>query len=407
MWRCPHGILAENHFLYSHAYSLFEELLTMNLKRILVWGVILLPLADLLAKEPIEIHFFGSSTCGQCIEIKEDLLRPLQEEHPQSLSIKTYDIDTDEGLSRLLQMEESYKVPYSSAQSLFLPDTFLLGYDDIMAHGRALIVGAIENSSEAKKSDTGDSANLSRFLRERTAGWGFFVGTLVAGLADGVNPCAIATMIFLISFLATQKRKRSEILTIGLAYTATVYITYFAMGIGFKHVVEGFTRFRVVSQIIRWGAFSAAAVIAVGSFRDAVVFARTKRSQDIKLQLPKAVKLRIHKVISGNLSGTSLIIGSIVTGFLVTLLEAICTGQMYLPYIVAMTRQSELRVRGILFLAFYNFLFVAPLLVVMVLAYYGLKWNDLAKQTQKRMVLIKVVLGLVMTGLAVYLVAAG
>lgn len=31
-----------------------------------------------------------------------------------------------------------------------------------------------------------------------------FLGILLARLADGINPCAIATMIFLISFLAIQ-----------------------------------------------------------------------------------------------------------------------------------------------------------------------------------------------------------
>ncbi len=376
-------------------------------KKLFIASLLLFPFALLFAEEALTVHFFGSSTCGQCVEIKADLLKPLQKEHPERLEILTHDIDTDSGLSLLIKMEDEYQVPYSSAQTLFLPDTFLLGYEDIMDRGEILIEAYLNNPEKWQDDDQEGAVNLGNFLKERTAGWGFFVGTLVAGLADGVNPCAIATMIFLISFLATQKRKRSEILTIGLAYTATVYVTYFAMGLGFKHFVEGVTQFQIVSQVIRWGAFSVAGVIAVGSFWDAAVYARTKRSQDIKLQLPKAVKLRIHKVISGNLGGTSLIIGSVVTGFLVTLLEAICTGQMYLPYIVAMTRQSTLRVRGILFLAFYNLLFVAPLLVVMVLAYFGLKWNDLAKQTQKRMVLLKVLLGFVMAGLAVYLVAAG
>ena len=76
---------------------------------------------------------------------------------------------------------------------------------------------------------------------------------------------------------------------------------------------------------------------------------------------------------------------------------------MYVPYIVAMTQRESLRLKGFLFLILYNFLFVLPLLIVMVLAYFGLKWNDLAKKTQKNMVFLKITLGLVMTALAFYL----
>ena len=158
-----------------------------------------------------------------------------------------------------------------------------------------------------------------------------------------------------------------------------------------------------ISTAIRWSAAAVAFIIGLLSFKDAYVYKKTGKTSDIALQLPKAVKMRIHGIISGNLSGSSLVIGAVITGFLVTLLEAICTGQMYIPYIVAMTQNSSLRVAGYLYLIFYNFLFVLPLLIVMVLAYFGLKWNDLAKQTQKRMVLLKVLLGLIMTGLAVYL----
>jgi hypothetical protein len=65
---------------------------------------------------------------------------------------------------------------------------------------------------------------------------------------------------------------------------------------------------------------------------------------------------------------------------------------MYLPYIVAMTQRDSLRITGYLYLIFYNFLFVLPLLIVMVLAFFGLKWNDLAKSTGKHMVALKVTL---------------
>jgi len=373
---------------------------------LLLLFTILFPLLSAPVRtDTLEITFFGSATCNECMRIKNELLTPLVKQYEGRLVMKFFDIETDSGIKAVVAYEKNYNVTSNSAQELFFPDTFLCGFDDIMKHGRAMIENRLANGvTEAKTAAvTADSVDLKHVLQSKTFSRAFFFGTLVTGLIDGINPCAIATMIFLISFLATRKKKRGEIILIGMAYTGTVFFTYLAMGLGMKGILEHIKGYHMVSNIIRWGAFSLAVVVAILSFRDAIIFKKTKKTDEIALQLPKAVKMRIHKIISGNLSSGNLLIGSIITGFLVTLLEAICTGQMYVPYIVAMTQQPSMRVVGILYLIFYNFLFVLPLLIVMILAYFGLKWNDLAKQTQKQMVTLKILLGIIMTALAFYL----
>ncbi|HON09226.1 MAG TPA: hypothetical protein PLE24_00035 [Chitinispirillaceae bacterium] len=365
--------------------------------------ILLLSTISSHSEEKLILQFFGSNTCGECLEIKEVLLFPAQKQFEDKLQINFYNTDIDSTINQLIRLEKIYGVKNSSAQMLFFPDTFLSGSDDIMKYGLSMIKSRIEEN----RTGTGPSIEMdgepTDALRNKVMDWGFFMGSLVAGLTDGINPCAIATMIFLISFLATRKKSRREVLIIGLAYTATVFFTYLAMGLGLKGILEHIRAYHQISMTIRWGAFGFALIVAALSFRDAYVYHKTRRSEKISLQLPKSVKLQIHKVISGSLSGKGIIIGSIIAGFLVTLLEAICTGQMYLPYIVAMTQRDSLRITGYLYLIFYNFLFVLPLLIVMVLAFFGLKWNDLAKSTGKHMVALKVTLGLVMVGLALYL----
>jgi cytochrome c biogenesis protein CcdA len=72
-----------------------------------------------------------------------------------------------------------------------------------------------------------------------------------------------------------------------------------------------------------------------------------------------------------------------------------------------MTRTEGLRFAGWLYLIFYNFLFVMPLLVIMVLAYYGLRWDELSRFTQRRLPLLKIIMGTVLLGLALFLAFAG
>jgi cytochrome c biogenesis protein CcdA len=357
------------------------------------------------------LHFFGSPTCGECVKIKATILRPLADSLPGKIDLRMYDIESDSGLRLAMKLEEKFHVKASSPQELFFPDTFLLGFETILKHGRAMIGYYLDHQEkwEANDATVGtavDTAAIAETLRQRFQKFTFLQITL-AGLVDGVNPCAIATMIFLISFLAVQKRKRSEMLVISMTFTAAVFMTYLLLGIGAFKALSLLSAYHWIASAVRWTAVAFAALVAVICFRDAIVYAVTGRAKDVKIQLSPTMKSRIHKTISGNLSTSSLFIGTLVTGFLVTLLEAVCTGQVYLPTIILMTRAEGLRLTGWLYLVYYNLLFVIPLLIIMVLAYFGLRWDELSRATRKRLPLLKTVMGIVLLGLAVFLAVAG
>jgi len=372
---------------------------TTTLLSLLLWALTVS--ADTGSK--MVVHFFGSKTCGECLTIRKELLEPLEDRHPGRLDVRVHNIDEEKGFQMLLRMEDEYGVTQSSAQELFLPDTFLTGADDILKYGRGLIEQRLKNPRLWKQKEIAvDTTDYRQSLRNKFREYSF-VSILLAGLADGVNPCAIATMIFLISFLATQKRKRSEILVIGLSFTAAVFTTYLLMGLGAFKALTFLGKYLWISRAIKWIAVAFAGVVGLLCFRDAIVYKRTGKAQDIKLQLPKSVKMSIHRVITRRLSRSGLVVGAVITGFLVTLLEAVCTGQVYLPTIVLMTRESGLQLTGWLYLLFYNFLFVLPLLIVMILACCGLTWQKLAGKTQENLTLLKVLLGIVLVSLAVFL----
>jgi len=364
----------------------------------------------------VPVVFFGSSTCGECLEIKEKLLEPLARRYGSRMELKTYNIDDEKDFRLLVSMEKTYNVTNSSPQTLFLPDTFLSGYDDIMKYGKARIEQALVHpltpgmrltrDTAVSLQSKSDTAGFINNLREKVQTF-TFLGVLAAGLVDGVNPCAIATMIFLVSFLALKKRSRSEILLVGMTYTAAVFATYLLLGIGLFKAITTLSVYRWLSALVKWGAVAFAGIVALVCLRDAIVYKRTGRASDVKIQLPRSVKLRMHSIMSENLSGTKLLAGSAVTGFLVTLLEAVCTGQVYLPTIILMTRAEGMKTAGWLYLIFYNFLFVIPLLIVMILAYYGLKWEKLSRYLQNNLPMLKILLGALLGGLAVYLAVMG
>ena len=359
------------------------------------------------APEKLHIIFFGSSTCGECMEIKEKILKPLEKQYAEKLTLTYRDIEQQKDLTLLTAMEKGFNVKNPATQELYFPDTVLTGYDDITKKGRALTESRLAHPetwkwAHAYGDSTIDTTKAAAMIKDRMRTWSF-IGLFAIGFVDGVNPCAIASMIFLISFLGTQQRKRSDVLKIGLSFTATVFLTYFLLGLGAFRILSLMDKFYWFSLAIRITAVGIAVWVALLSIWDAVHYYRTKDTAEMKVQLPKGIKLLIHSVIRGNLTSNKIVVGAIITGFFVTLLEGACTAKIYLPTIMAMTHTFGFRLVGWLLLVVYNFLFVLPLLIVLVATAYGLKWNKLSKFQQKHMVLTKLLLALVLFGLAAFI----
>ena len=359
------------------------------------------------AESKLVLYYFGSKTCVECMEIKERLLKPLEAAHGDKLEIRyglNNDLNDPKNLPLMMAMEKDYQVAAPSPLELYFPDRVLLGYEAIKADGRRLIDEYVADPGKwhyarAYEGPTADAPVNDHAIQKRVT----LIGLFAIGLVDGINPCAIATMIFLISFLSTKQRSRADTLKIGLAFTGAVFVTYFAIGLGLFRIISLIDRMYWVAVAIRVFAAGLATFVAMMSIRDAVLWQRTHDPERMKVQLPKGIKLAIHAIIRGNLTSRKIVIGAVVSGFLVTLLAGVCTAKIYLPTIVAMTHAAGFRLQGWLLLVLYNLLFVTPLLIVMISAAYGLKWQRLSKYTQNHLALTKVLMALVLLGLAVFI----
>src|SRR5208283_6038952 len=81
---------------------------------------------------------------------------------------------------------------------------------------------------------------------------------------------------------------------------------------------------------------------------------RAGRPTEMLLQLPSSFKKRIHSSIRTRVRTAALAGSSLVLGFLVSIFEFACTGQVYLPTLAYLARvQKGLNAIGLLLL--YNF----------------------------------------------------
>jgi cytochrome c biogenesis protein CcdA len=88
---------------------------------------------------------------------------------------------------------------------------------------------------------------------------------------------------------------------------------------------------------------------------------------------------------------------------LVSLLEAVCTGQVYLPTISFVLKSTTLKLEALGYLLLYNFMFIAPLVVIFVLALLGTSSQQFSGFLKKHLGLIKILMVILFFGLGVYL----
>ena len=177
----------------------------------------------------------------------------------------------------------------------------------------------------------------------------------------------------------------------GVSFCLASFLTYTALGFGLLrtlHLVSGFPTIRRVVDI---GMVTVLGIFAIMSFRDAYRYRMTGNPNDVALQLPEGIKRRIHAIMKEGINARSLVAGGIIIGTLVTALESVCTGQMYVPTLVVMAKSGMSKAGGYLLL--YNIMFVMPLVVVFILTCFGLRAPTLIDWSKKNVVISKVLLG--------------
>jgi len=127
---------------------------------------------------------------------------------------------------------------------------------------------------------------------------------------------------------------------------------------------------------------------------------------EMSLQLPSYLKDRIHRTIREGSRTRRFVPAAFASGFVISVLELLCTGQVYLPTIIFVVGVPELRVQATLYLVLYNLMFILPLVGIFALAYFGTSSRDFTKFLQQRAGAIKLGMAVLFLALGGWLVYA-
>ena len=83
-----------------------------------------------------------------------------------------------------------------------------------------------------------------------------------------------------------------------------------------------------------------------------------------------------------------------------TLLDSLCTGQIYVPVLALISREVEAW-RSLMLLAVYNLAFIAPLIVIFILAAKGADSERMSRWSKRNVFPSKIAMGIVFAILGV------
>lgn len=209
-----------------------------------------------------------------------------------------------------------------------------------------------------------------------------------AALVDAINPCAFAVLLILITtVLASGNKKRA--LASGLAFSASIFISYFLMGLGLYSVVASIKTAQLFIKTI------AVLAIIIGLFNLKDFFWYGK---GFLMEVPMSWRPRLKKIISSVISPP----GAFLIGFLVSLFLLPCTSGPYIV-IIGMLGQKATYARAVWLLLLYNLIFILPMIAISLLAYFGMDVKKAEEKRIKNLRILHLIAGLIMLAMGAYL----
>lgn len=219
--------------------------------------------------------------------------------------------------------------------------------------------------------------------------WGLPILTAVIAGLDAFNPCAFFVLLFLLS-LMVHARSRTRMLLVGGTFVLISGLIYFVFMAAWLNVFLWIGELRVVTIIAGLIAVALAAV----NIKDYFWF-RTGPSLSIPDSKKPGMYQRMRNLVAAP-SVPSMLLGTAILAIVVNSYELLCTAGLPMVYTRILTLREAEPLVFYLYLAFYNVIYVIPLLVIVGL--FVMKFGS-RKLGEGEGRLLKLLSGMMMLGL--------
>jgi glutaredoxin len=369
-----------------------------------------------LAAEANRIEVFVREGCPHCANA-EEFLALLQKERP-ALSIVIRDVQKEPAaLERLKELAQQTRTGTVRVPAIHVRGQLIVGFSP-EAGTDALIRAALDGrhaGPQAEAAGTCDAEDslacpkgpdaaaeeefsvtvFGRTITLDDIGLPAFALTL--GLLDGFNPCSMWVLLLMISLLAPLN-DRKRMIVIGGTFVLIQGIAYFVFMAAWLNMFLLIGMSRAVTLVV------AAIAIVAGliNLKDFVAFGR-----GISLSIPQRARPGIYQRMRGLLHAptmTAAIIGAAVLAVLVQIVEFMCTSGFPALFTRILTLQELPAASYYGYMLLYNAGYMLDDIVILSIGVIMLSRHRLQEKEGR---VLKLISGLVMVGLGLYLIFAG
>lgn len=352
----------------------------------------LVPLAA--AQENVTVYFFYGEGCPNCA-LAEPVINELEGKYPEMEFRKLEVWKNQENAALYINISKDYGENAMQAARIgtvpvvFIGDKYYVGYIQI----KNSLEDEIKRLLEIDQCQGGNVIKIPiPFLGEFEINMNSIpipVLGVFLGLVDGINPCTLSVLLFLLAYLLSLGTKR-KVFKVGFFYTLVVFIVYFLFMLG----IFGFIAFIGHYSYVKLAVGIIALAVGLLMLKDFFAYGR-----GISLGISSRAKPTIERLVK-----RASIPAAIILALFASLVEIPCTAGFPLLYTTIMAGQGITGMAAVLYLLWYNIFYVVPLIILIGLVYFieleverAEKWREKSKKYMRLIAgLIMLILGILM-----------
>lgn len=328
--------------------------------------------------QSVKIYSFFGEGCPHCSKLKT-FLDEMESKYP-SLEVNEYEVYFNNDNREVFQeISSAYGNQIEGVPTVFIDDKYIVGFSDSIGETieqeivRCLEVDCGDPADKIKSTETmkisGGKSPLEDPEKTKLKKNLTLSAVIGAALIDAINPCAFAVLIILLATICGAGSCRKALFA-GLAFTASIYISYLLMGIGLYSAIQA-------AHFTHW-FYGIVAVLAIliGLFnlKDYFWYGRW-----FTMEVPKSWRPKLK----GLLRGVTSVPGAFFIGFAVSLFLLPCTSGPYIV-ILGLLAKTATRNYALGMLLLYNLIFILPMLIITLGVYFGLTTTKKAEEWRKK-----------------------
>ena len=345
------------------------------------------------AGEPVtDLEVFVRAGCPHC-EAAKVFLDVLRRERP-SLRIAIYDVAEDSAArQRLATLAAERGIANIGVPTFLIGTELIVGFLSAETTGKEIRARLDQNAQGAVPPAAVESIQTKWFGELRVRDLGLPLFTIVIGLLDGFNPCAMWVLLFLLSLLVNLRDRLKMALIAGtfVAVSGLVYFVFMAAWLNMFLLIG-------LSRPIQIGFGVIALLVGVVNVKDFFAL-----RHGISLSIPESAKpglyARIRRILQADNLAAALA-GIVILAGLVNLIELLCTAGFPALYTQILTLHQMPAWEYYSYLGLYNLAYIFDDSLMVTIAVVTLSRRKLQERAGRW---LKLTSGLVMVGLSAVL----